>query len=76
MTPEMNTNKRFALHEFVMINNAISTLAILCAYPRHKIVELLTGKLWEQYEAVEILEEMKRTDGGFYPIEIKFEEKP
>ena len=37
--------------EYVIIKNAVSTLAVLCTGSEHKIIDLLTGYLWDEQEA-------------------------
>ena len=45
--------------EYAVIANAVGILSIMCAANRDKIVDLLTGYLWDEEEAGSI----KRTDG-------------
>lgn len=37
--------------EYAVIANAVATLSVLCAADRHKIIDLLTGHLWDEEEA-------------------------
>jgi hypothetical protein len=37
--------------EYAVIANAVDTLSILCAGDRDKIIDLLTGYLWDEEEA-------------------------
>lgn len=47
--------------EYAIIANTIDTLSVLCAGDRDKIVDLLTGYLWDAEEAGGI----KQSDGKF-----------
>ena len=40
--------------EYAVINNTVSTLAVMCAGDTAKIIDLLTGYLWDEEEAGEI----------------------
>lgn len=37
--------------EYAVIKNMISSLAVMCAADEDKIIELLTGYLWDEEEA-------------------------
>ena len=43
-----------AEREYTIINNSVSTLAILCAADHGKIIDILTGYLWDEEEAIGI----------------------
>jgi hypothetical protein len=45
----MNENQ-----EYKVIHNTVSTLAVMCAGDITKIIDLLTGYLWDEKEAVSI----------------------
>ena len=45
--------------EYAVIKNAVRTLSIVCAGNEAKVIDLLTGYLWDEEEAGEI----KASDG-------------
>ena len=47
--------------EYAVIKNVLNVLAVMCAANVNKIVDLLTGYLWDEEEAGEI----KRSDGMY-----------
>jgi hypothetical protein len=47
--------------EHAVISNAVDTLSVLCAGSRDKIIDLLTGYLWDEEEAGDI----KASSGKF-----------
>lgn len=47
--------------EYAICKNAVSILAVQCAGCEEKIIDLLTGYLWDEEEAGHI----KRSDGRF-----------
>ena len=48
--------------EIAIISNAINTLCLTCAAPREMVIEQLTGWLWDEEEAGEILRSLDRFD--------------
>lgn len=50
--------------EYTIINNSVSTLAILCAGDAGKITDLLTGYLWDEEEAggIKALQQVDSSD--------------
>jgi len=41
--------------EYAIISNAINILCLQCAAPREMVIEQLTGWLWDEEEAGEIM---------------------
>ena len=47
--------------EFAVIHNTVSILAVMCGASKDKVVDLLTGYLWDEEEASGI----KESDGKY-----------
>lgn len=52
--PEDFATRYQASIEYAVISNAVDTLSVMCAGNRDKIIELLTGYLWDEEEAGDI----------------------
>ena len=49
---------------YAVIKNAIRVLCVMCAVGEDRVVDLLTGHLWDQEEA----DGIKRSDGRFHVV--------